>query len=68
MITVLEPAPPDGSHHHHLVCERCGVVRPFESPELERAILGVGDRERFRVETHEVVLHGRCPDCLPKRD
>ncbi|MCB9011664.1 MAG: transcriptional repressor [Actinobacteria bacterium] len=66
-VSRFEPAPPDGSHHHHLVCERCGVVRPFESPELERAIHGVGDRERFRVETHEVVLHGRCPDCLPKR-
>ena len=29
---------PDGDHHHHLVCDCCGLVAPFEDPALEQAI------------------------------
>jgi Fur family transcriptional regulator, ferric uptake regulator len=50
-------------HHHHMVCDRCGEVRPFEDAELERSIKRLAQRVPFSVEEHEVVLHGACADC-----
>jgi Fur family transcriptional regulator, ferric uptake regulator len=50
-------------HHHHLVCEECGLLAPFESRELERAIEAVSSNADFEVGTHEVILRGRCPRC-----
>ena len=52
-----------GRHHHHMVCDRCGEVLPFEDPELERSIQRLTQRVPFSVEEHEVVLHGECVDC-----
>ena len=53
----------DGEHHHHLVCEHCGQLVAFEDPQLERAIDSLSERLGVRVEHHEVVLRGACPDC-----
>src|SRR3712207_1405022 len=33
-----EPAVRGGSHHHHIVCERCGAFATYEDDALERAI------------------------------
>jgi Fur family ferric uptake transcriptional regulator len=49
-----------GRHHHHLVCERCGRVVPFEDAGLERAIRHLSSRLGFEVEGHDVTLRGRC--------
>jgi Fur family ferric uptake transcriptional regulator len=54
---------PDGDHHHHLVCDDCGQVAPFEDPALEQAIARVSRRLSFSVAEHDVVLHGACRDC-----
>jgi len=54
---------PDGEHHHHLVCDRCGTIAPFEDPALEQAIERVSGRLHFAVGDHDVVLHGCCHDC-----
>jgi Fur family ferric uptake transcriptional regulator len=54
---------PDGDHHHHLVCDRCGQIAPFEDPKLEQAIERVSQRLSFAVAEHDVVLHGACRDC-----
>jgi Fur family transcriptional regulator, ferric uptake regulator len=53
---------PEG-HHHHLVCEECGLLAPFASEALEEAIEAVGHRSEFAVAAHDVVLRGHCPDC-----
>lgn len=50
-------------HHHHLVCDGCGVVLPFHDDELERAIGRVAGRVQFDVAEHEITLHGSCADC-----
>ena len=60
----FEPRRPDGHHHHHLVCDRCGAVEPFEDPALERAIHRLSGQVDFRVDEHEVVLHGACGRCV----
>jgi Fur family ferric uptake transcriptional regulator len=54
---------PDGEHHHHLVCDECGQIAPFEDPALEQAIARVSERLSFAVDDHDVVLHGACGDC-----
>ncbi len=58
-----EPHHPDGEHHHHLVCDSCGQVTPFEDPELERTIARVSERVSFAVAEHDIVLHGACATC-----
>ncbi|HEV7753629.1 MAG TPA: Fur family transcriptional regulator [Baekduia sp.] len=50
-------------HHHHMVCDDCGQVIPFEDPELERSIQRLAKRVTFTVAEHDVVLHGACADC-----
>jgi Fur family ferric uptake transcriptional regulator len=62
-IARFEPAPPDGEHHHHLVCRDCGKVEAFSDPRLERAIDRVAGGLGYSVEEHEVVLTGACADC-----
>jgi len=58
-----EPAMPGGDHHHHLVCDSCGTVEPFEDDALERAIHGLSDKTEFAIAAHDVTLHGECPAC-----
>jgi Fur family ferric uptake transcriptional regulator len=50
-------------HHHHLVCDQCGDVRPFSDALLERAISSLSERVPLAVSEHEIVLRGACPDC-----
>jgi len=50
-------------HHHHLVCENCGKVEPFEDHGLEQALEAVEQRSGYTVAGHEVVVRGECADC-----
>lgn len=54
---------PSGDHHHHLVCDSCGRVTPFDDTGLERAIERITNELEFRVAEHDVVLHGACESC-----
>ena len=60
---LYEALSPGGEHHHHVVCDNCDRIVPFEDPELERAIDALAKRVPFAIAGHDVVLHGRCPDC-----
>ncbi len=50
-------------HHHHLVCDSCGLVMPFSDEGLERAIDELSARVPLAVAEHEIVLHGACEAC-----
>jgi Fur family transcriptional regulator, ferric uptake regulator len=50
-------------HHHHLVCDECGVVIPFSDPALERAISSLSERVPLAVSEHEIVIRGACREC-----
>jgi Fur family ferric uptake transcriptional regulator len=52
-----------GAHHHHLVCERCGLLSPFASEGLEKAIESISRGSDFTVSAHDVVLRGTCRSC-----
>ena len=64
-IARFEPSHVDGKHHHHLVCDACGKVEPFADPGLEQALEDAARRLDYRMQAHEVVLHGRCDGCRP---
>ena len=63
-IARFEPAHAGGDHHHHLVCDDCGKVEPFEDASLETAIERVADGRGYAVAAHDVVLRGTCDRCL----
>ena len=67
-IARFEPAHVGGDHHHHLVCDDCGKVEPFEDPSLESAIERVADGRGYVVAAHDVVLRGACEACRSERD
>lgn len=60
-----EPVRAGRGHHHHLVCDHCGTLRPFTDDELELTIKRLSQRVPLTVSDHEVVLHGACADCEP---
>lgn len=47
-------------HHHHFLCGRCGKV--FELGGCLGGLKGLLPRG-FRMSSHELLLHGRCPAC-----
>jgi len=49
-----------GQHHHYFYCGGCGRVYVIPGcPGQISAMLPAG----FRMERHDIVLHGRCRDC-----
>ncbi len=64
---LYEPLHSSGEHHHHVVCEDCGRIVPFEDPPLERAISRLSRKIEFEIDGHDVVLRGRCPECQTTR-
>lgn len=61
--TRYELIAPGGDHHHHLLCDSCGKLVPFDDRELERSIGRLVRRLDFQANGHEVVLHGDCRAC-----
>ena len=54
---------PGGDHHHHVVCERCGRLTPFEDEDLERAMHRLAGRLAHTVRGHDVLIRGECSSC-----
>jgi Fur family ferric uptake transcriptional regulator len=54
---------PHRGHHHHLVCDGCGRLEPFQDDALELAIRRLAERVSFDVSDHDVTLHGCCERC-----
>jgi Fur family ferric uptake transcriptional regulator len=49
-------------HHHHLICESCGVISEFEECPLDSELLPVGNFG-FEVRAHSIEVYGRCAGC-----
>jgi len=57
-----------GQHHHHLICERCGVILdvtldPAVETALEHSLARAAGAHRFRGIHHRVDLVGVCRNC-----
>ncbi len=62
-VSRFERVDPRGDHHHHLVCDDCGKVEPFEDSALEQALERVAGGRGYEVAAHDVILRGACGDC-----
>ncbi|MDH5752701.1 MAG: transcriptional repressor [Deltaproteobacteria bacterium] len=57
------PYPAENHNGQFLICNDCGTVKEFTTPEILRAVDIAADTQGFEVshQTHEVL--GRCQDC-----
>jgi Fur family ferric uptake transcriptional regulator len=67
-LTRYEMAEWVAGHHHHIVCESCGMVEDIELPgpleiELERLVGEVAGLSSFSVTGHALEVDGRCERC-----
>jgi Fur family ferric uptake transcriptional regulator len=62
-MTRYELVDPAGAHHHHLLCDSCGQLVPFDDGDLERSIDRLSRRLGFDTHEHEVILRGECSAC-----
>jgi Fur family transcriptional regulator, ferric uptake regulator len=51
------------THHHHLVCRRCGRAVEIEAPAVERWTARIASEHGFTAAEHTVEIYGTCPDC-----
>jgi Fur family transcriptional regulator, ferric uptake regulator len=51
------------SHHHHLVCESCGVSVEIASQEIERWAQLAAHRHDFTPTSHSAEIYGICKSC-----
>ena len=53
------------THHHHVICTRCGVVREIDANfcPAPTVIAAVEAATAFRIERHTLDFHGLCADC-----
>jgi Fe2+ or Zn2+ uptake regulation protein len=54
-------------HHHHVVCSRCGRSAEVDDVGLNDAVLEIGRRSGYRIETHRLELFGLCPSCQARQ-
>jgi Fur family transcriptional regulator, ferric uptake regulator len=52
------------SHHHHVVCSRCGRTAEIADAGLRTMAREAERRTGFRIDEHRVEFFGRCPDCM----
>jgi Fur family ferric uptake transcriptional regulator len=55
-------------HHHHFICNTCGVAQTIKSDELERSLHGLEDKYGFDLRQHSVELSGYCQNCRQAAD
>jgi Fur family ferric uptake transcriptional regulator len=53
----------DPGHHHHLICERCGLVVEIPSCEIEQWASRAARRRGFTVSSHQADIFGLCGSC-----
>ncbi len=55
-------------HHHHLICEDCGLITDVTldaslERSLDRAFEGLADESGFSPRHHAIDIFGRCASC-----
>ena len=52
-----------GSHHDHLVCDKCGKVEEFFEETIEKCQNKVAEKLGYRITDHSLYIYGVCPEC-----
>jgi Fur family ferric uptake transcriptional regulator len=52
------------THHHHVVCSRCGRATEIDDAGLRSVVRDVARQTGYRIDEHRLELFGLCPDCL----
>lgn len=53
----------DLKHHHHLVCNKCGMIEDIELNE-EIILKELSIKTNFKVENHSLEFFGNCVNCI----
>ena len=51
------------THHHHLVCRRCGATVEVEGPAVERWTSAIATEHGYDDISHTLEIFGTCPAC-----
>lgn len=49
-------------HHHHLICDSCGLISEFEDCPLDQGVISRTSPD-FRVTAHSLEVYGQCSAC-----
>jgi Fur family ferric uptake transcriptional regulator len=52
-----------GSHHDHLVCEKCGKIEEFFEETIESCQSKIARKFGYRMTDHSLYIYGVCPEC-----
>ncbi len=55
------------SHHHHVVCGRCGRAADVDDEGLLAVVNRIGAESGYRIDAHRLELFGLCPSCQLER-
>lgn len=50
-------------HHHHFICNKCGLTQTIKSDDLERSLHALESLHSFELQQHSVELSGYCKKC-----
>ena len=48
------------AHHHHLVCEKCGLITKVVNKDLERLVNKIARKSGYRHTHHHIEIFGHC--------
>ena len=51
------------THHHHVICSRCGRSTEIEDAGLRSVVQEIERQTGYRVDRHRLELFGVCPAC-----
>ena len=54
------------AHHDHFICQHCGDILEFESPEIERIQDEIASSLGFVIEGHRHQIFGQCRACASR--
>ncbi len=56
------------SHHDHMICDECGAIIEFTSPEIEQLQDAICARHNFKSRSHMLEIRGTCTQCRGRSD
>ncbi|NNJ72671.1 MAG: transcriptional repressor [Enterobacterales bacterium] len=55
---------PDHTHHFQLlICEKCGLVKEMDVPDLAEQLKSAAEKHNFTMHQQVIEVHGLCQEC-----